>query len=164
MDPYLPTRLIYTLCFLTRNEHVLMLRRRFPPNKDLWNGVGGRIEPGEDPRAACLREVWEETGYQLENVHFAGVLTWEGFEIPEGGLYIYTAPAPQGEPSICDEGTLCWQPRTWAFSAPEVVSNIHYFLPPVLSGALPQGYHFAYRGEEIVRREIRSLPPGIGNG
>ena len=38
---------IYTLCFLTRGDHILMLHRRRPPNQGLWNGVGGRIEVGE---------------------------------------------------------------------------------------------------------------------
>jgi len=33
----------YTLCFLTRNDHVLMLHRAKSPNKGLWNGVGGKI-------------------------------------------------------------------------------------------------------------------------
>ena len=42
-----------------------MLHRRRPPNQGLWNGVGGRIEAGEPPLAACLREVQEETGYRL---------------------------------------------------------------------------------------------------
>jgi len=55
----------YTLCFLTRGDHILMLHRRRPPNQGLWNRVGGRIEAGESPLTACLREVREETGYHF---------------------------------------------------------------------------------------------------
>lgn len=58
---------------------------------------------------------------------FCGLLTWEGFEISPGGLYIFTVQAPDGNPINCDEGILAWKTREWFFSSPEVVSNIHYF-------------------------------------
>jgi 8-oxo-dGTP diphosphatase len=140
-----PDRLHLTLCFLTRGETVLMLKRLKAPNKGLWNGVGGRIENGETPRQCILREVAEETGYTLPDIDFAGILTWEGFETRDGGLYIYTAEAPSGEPLVCDEGELAWKPRSWVVSAPGVVSNIHVFGRAVLAGDAPRWYHFVYQ-------------------
>ena len=135
-------RFDYTLCFLTRADRVLMLHRRRPPNRGLWNGVGGHIEAGEAPLAACLREVREETGYRLASARFAGVLTWRGFEVPDGGLYVFTAAAPPDEPGACAEGVLRWQALPWVLSSPEVVSNIVYFAPQVLAGAPPRRHHF----------------------
>ena len=151
----------YTLCFLTRGDDVLMLHRQKPPNQGLWNGVGGHLEPGESPRACVLREVREETGYQLSTVSFAGLLTWDGYEIPPGGLYIFTAQAPAGEPGPCSEGELAWKPRAWVFSSPRVVSNIHVFGPLVLDGASPQLYHFSYRDGEIQQASVLPLPEGL---
>lgn len=148
----------YTLCFLTRGEQVLMLHRRKPPNQGLWNGVGGKLQPGEAPLAACLREVHEETGYALPTAHFAGVLTWRGFEVPEGGLYLFTAVAPAGEPAPCPEGELRWQPQAWVLSAPTVVSNIHHFGPFVFAGAAPQIYHFEYVAGQIVDYQLYAWP------
>ena len=55
----------HTLCFLTRGDKVLMIKRRKPPHTGLWNGVGGKIESGEGPLAGCIREVDEETGFRL---------------------------------------------------------------------------------------------------
>jgi 8-oxo-dGTP diphosphatase len=147
----------YTLCFLTRGDQILMLHRERPPNQGLWNGVGGRLEPGESPRDCMLREVREETGYQVASLKFAGLLTWEGFEIPPGGLYIYTAEAPLGDPLPCSEGQLAWKPRAWVFSAPEVVSNIHVFGPLIFNGAPPQIYHFQYADGQIAAFETRPL-------
>lgn len=155
-----PAIIRYTLCFLTRGEQVLMLHRRRPPNQNLWNGVGGHIEPGEHPSACMLREIREETGYELARVRFAGLLTWDGFEIPAGGLYLFTAQAPQGEPCANDEGDLAWKHRDWVFHAPEVVSNIHVFAPLVLDGAPVQGYHFSYQAGVIQSFYIYSLPDG----
>jgi 8-oxo-dGTP diphosphatase len=151
-------RLTHVLCFLTRGDRVLMLYRFKSPNRGLWNGVGGRIEAGESPLEACLREVQEETGYGLGTPRFAGLLTWRGFEIADGGLYIFTAPAPGGDPAHCEEGILEWQPRKWVFTSPTVVSNIHFFGPLVLDGAPPQVYHFEYRDGEIARHEVKPLP------
>jgi 8-oxo-dGTP diphosphatase len=144
----------YTLCFLTREDEILMLHRKNRPNQGLWNGVGGRLEPGETPRACILREVREETGYLLEEVNFAGLLTWDGFETPPGGLYLFTAAAPPGEPLESAEGRLAWKPREWVLSSPEVVSNIHIFGPHVLNGSPPQVYHFEYRDGQILRYSI----------
>jgi 8-oxo-dGTP diphosphatase len=147
----------YTLIFLTRGADVLMLQRRKPPNQGLWNGVGGRIEAGESAEECALREVREETGYHLDNLRFGGLVTWEGFEIPAGGLYVFSSEVPAGEPGITSEGTLAWKARDWVFSSPEVVSNIHVFGPHVLAGSHPQRYHFVYRDGKILGYEFLPL-------
>ncbi|WP_018921803.1 RNA deprotection pyrophosphohydrolase [Salsuginibacillus kocurii] len=33
---------------------------------------GGKVEKGELPEAAAIREVWEETGGRIENLHYLG--------------------------------------------------------------------------------------------
>ena len=153
-----PFSIRYTLCFLTRGDQVLMLLRDKAPNRGLWNGVGGRIEPGEHPRACVLREVREETGYSLSDARFAGLLTWEGFEIPAGGLYLFTAQAPNGEPAACSEGQLAWKPRAWVCSSPDVVSNIHIVAPVILRQEPPQVFHFVYRAGQIERHQVGPVP------
>ena len=153
--PHLP----YVLCFLTRADQVLLLHRDNPPNQGLWNGVGGRIEPGETPLAACLREVSEETGFRIETARYAGILTWEGFEIADGGLYLFSTEAPPGEPMLCSEGRLEWKPRQWLFTAQELVENLHYVAPEILNRAAPARYHFVYRRGKIL--EYQRLALGI---
>lgn len=153
----MPPTAIYTLCFLTRPGEVLLLLRNKPPNCGLWNGVGGHIEPGETALDACLREVAEESGYRLSGARYAGQLTWEGFEIPPGGIHLFVAPAPDGDPVASDEGRLQWQPVTWACHAPEVVDNLHVVLPLILTGAPAQWYHFRYRDGRIEDYTIEPL-------
>jgi 8-oxo-dGTP diphosphatase len=149
--------LTYTLCFLTRGDAVLMLHRAKAPNRGLWNGVGGRIEAGESPAACILREIEEETGYRLARTEFRGILTWEGFEVPAGGLYLFTAEAPEGEPVGSSEGLLAWKPRAWVFSSAEVVSNIPLFAPLVLGEAPAQTYHFIYDRGLLVGHRFSPL-------
>jgi 8-oxo-dGTP diphosphatase len=49
------------LAVLLRDDEVLLVRRRNPPNQGAWGYPGGRIEPGEPLATAALRELKEET-------------------------------------------------------------------------------------------------------
>ncbi len=156
--PGMLPKLQFTLCFLTRGDDVLMLHRNRPPNAGLWNGIGGHWEEDESALQGVLREIEEETGYHLEKAFFCGILTWEGFEIPAGGLVLFTAQAPEGEPQGCSEGKLAWKPKEWLFHSPEVVSNIHVFAPYILNGSNPLHFHFIYEAGKILAYKISPVP------
>ncbi|OHV08808.1 NUDIX hydrolase [Kushneria phosphatilytica] len=50
------------LSVVTRDDRVLLVRRRHPPDAGLWGFPGGRIEWGERIEQAAVRELREETG------------------------------------------------------------------------------------------------------
>lgn len=52
-----------------RGGRVLIARRVNPPQ--LWSLPGGKVEPGETPEQAAIREVREETGVDCEIVALA---------------------------------------------------------------------------------------------
>ena len=152
----------YIVCFLTRGDSILMLHRRYPPNAHKWNGVGGKIKDGETALQTCIREVREETGFQLNAVSFGGILTWKGFEIDDGGLYIFHTEAPEGNPIRHNgEGRLKWLSRQRVFSSTRVVSNIHIFGPKVLDGSPPREYFFRYENGRIAAHEVHPLPDWV---
>ena len=151
----------HTLCFLTRGNDVLMLKRVKQPHCGLWNGVGGKIETGESPLASCLREVSEETGFCLTTARFGGLLSWQQEDRTCGSIYLYTAPAPTDQPSASSEGILKWHPKEWVFSSSEVVQNIHIFGPPVLSHTHPKEYYFEYRHQTLTNFKVRPLPQWV---
>ena len=97
------------LCFLERDGKLLLLHRRRPPNAGLWNAIGGKIEPGEDPYTACTREVREETGLEIGGpslcvLLIATVRTTGDVWV----IYVFYASAPAGETIASDEGDLRW--------------------------------------------------------
>jgi 8-oxo-dGTP diphosphatase len=115
MPAALPAYRIYlrTLCFIRRQDHVLLLRRRHPPNQGLYNAPGGKIEPHEDPYTSCLREVYEETGLRLREARLRALLPM--ITEPAGSqwlLFVFTADCPEGgaDPITSDEGDLRWVP------------------------------------------------------
>jgi GNAT superfamily N-acetyltransferase len=55
------------------------------------------------------------------------------------------------------EGELAWKSREWACSAPEVVDNIHVFLPRILADEPPQHYHFSYKEGIRIKDTISEI-------
>ncbi|MEV4754841.1 NUDIX hydrolase [Micromonospora sp. NPDC049559] len=49
--------------FFDDEGHVLLVRPTYKPH---WDIPGGYVEPGESPRAACIREVEEELGLTVD--------------------------------------------------------------------------------------------------
>jgi len=97
------------LCFLDRDRRFLLLHRRRAPNAGLWNAIGGKIEPGEDPFGACIREVREETGLGISDPTLRALLVATVREPDElWVIYVFRAAAPPGEVTPSEEGDLRW--------------------------------------------------------
>ncbi|MEV0246391.1 NUDIX domain-containing protein [Nocardia sp. NPDC050712] len=59
---------------LDENDRVLLMRGNDPvtPEQSFWFTIGGGVEPGESLRAAAVRELWEETGYEANPATLRG--------------------------------------------------------------------------------------------
>jgi 8-oxo-dGTP diphosphatase len=64
----LPGRIVVGVGAVIWNDEgeVLLIRRANPPRQHEWSLPGGKVEFGETLRAALMREVWEETGIEVE--------------------------------------------------------------------------------------------------
>ena len=79
---------------LEREGEILLVQR--PRYKD-WSLPKGKLDRGETPLQAALREVREETGYRAKALHFAGAFGYEVKGAPKVVLYWMMKPLKQGE-------------------------------------------------------------------
>lgn len=54
------------IAIVENQGHVLLVRRRNPPDAGMWGFPGGKIKFGESIHAAAVRELYEETGVRAE--------------------------------------------------------------------------------------------------
>lgn len=61
-----------TLVHIYNASEVLLGLKKRGFGAGLWNGFGGKVQPGEDIHQAALRELHEEAGIKLEALEPAG--------------------------------------------------------------------------------------------
>jgi len=96
---------IATVCFLLREEEVLLARKKRKDGAGWWNGYGGDVERGETAVAAAAREVREECGVFVAESDLeqrAHVRTYQA-GVPHFELLIFLARSWSGRPSETEE-------------------------------------------------------------
>ena len=97
------------LIFVRRASDYLLMKGA--PDKRLWanmyNGIGGHVESGEDILSAASRELMEETGITAD-LWLCGTVVVDTGENPGVGIYVFTGECPHGEPVSSPEGKAEW--------------------------------------------------------
>lgn len=152
----------YTICFIKQGNKILLLNREKPDWMGMWNGVGGKIEAGETPKENIKREIYEETGIEIEKVEDKGIVTWTVDGVKTGGMHLYLAELPMTvlyeTPRKTDEGILDWKEIDWILHPDNigVAHNIPYFLPIMLREDSCYEYHCVFENGRLV--EVSSNP------
>ena len=101
-----------TLCYVRRPGQTLMIHRVKKPNdmhQGKWNGLGGKLESGETPEECARREIFEESGLQVQRLILKGFLTFPGFANEEDWYaFVFLADQIEGELIESPEGYLAW--------------------------------------------------------
>ena len=105
-----PTMTVVAVALVDGEKRVL-LQQRAPDRAmaGLWEFPGGKVEEGETPEAALLREIDEELGIMLDSeaivpACFASAPLGDRHMI----LLLYLCRAWHGEPAPLDAAALCW--------------------------------------------------------
>jgi 8-oxo-dGTP diphosphatase len=100
--------------FSPDGRQVLMIRRDTRPDDihyGYYNGLGGKLEPGEDVASGMRREIREEAGLECTGLDFAGTISWPGFGRDGANWFgfLFRIHTWTGEPSTGNhEGSLHW--------------------------------------------------------
>lgn len=154
--PYTP--IVATLGYVLSPDHtqVLMIHRNARADDQhlgKYNGLGGKLDAGEDVQAGMIREIREEAGIEATALTLRGTLNWPGFgRNGEDWLgFIFLITAFEGTPHAGNhEGTLEWVPRDRLMSLPMWEGDRH-FLPLVFDDD-PRPFHgvMPYRNGRMV--------------
>jgi 8-oxo-dGTP diphosphatase len=101
-----------TLCYVRWDAKTLMIHR-VKKAKDMhegkWNGLGGKLDPGESPEECAVREIFEEAGLRVRNLQLKGFLTFPLFANDEDWyVFVYVVKDFEGELIDSPEGDLRW--------------------------------------------------------
>lgn len=101
-----------SLGYIRKDGDILMLLRNIKENDNShgkWVGIGGKVEHGESPDDALIREVKEETGLDVKSYKLKGIVTYPDFYPGiDSHMNIYEVNDFDGDLSECDEGELKW--------------------------------------------------------
>jgi 8-oxo-dGTP diphosphatase len=158
--------IIYNICFITRGDEVLLLNRERSSWMGCWNGIGGKLEPGESPRDSMIREIAEETGITGYDLDFRGLITWNSGAGSYGGMYTYVAKVPADYefqvPLRTEEGILDWKKTGWILHPDNlgIASNVTRTLEMLLNAPIIYDHHCTYRDHVLLLSWKRMMPFG----
>ncbi len=128
----IPTVLVYA----RQGDEVLVMRRNKEPNLGLWVAPGGKIELDEAPQDTARREMREETGLIVEDLHLRAFCTevspldeWQWW------MFIFVTADFHGElRADRREGDLAWLPIDTYLHECSIPQADAIFAPRVLRG------------------------------
>lgn len=134
------------LCFLLRGDSVLLIRKKKGFGAGKLAGVGGRLEPGEAPEDAAVREVYEEVGVRVRSLVKVGVLTFYSLSVePDWVVHVYLSWEFDDEPKPSEEADPRWY-KVDQLPLEEMWEDDSVWLHHALSGSFVVG-RFWFDGE-----------------
>ena len=141
-----------TLMFILRDGKILLIHKKRGLGAGKINGPGGRLEPGETPLAAAIRETQEEICVTPTGIQAAGELLFQfvdGFSIHG---YVFTATGFTGEPQETDEAIPVWLP-TAALPYHQMWADDRVWMPLLLQGKMFTA-RFLFEGDLMLGCEV----------
>jgi len=151
-DAWTPTEKA-TLLFVVKDGQVLLIHKKRGLGAGKINGPGGRLEPGETPEEAAIREVQEELLVTPLNARRCGELKFQFVDGYSIHGYVFRADDCEGRPTETDEADPIWisldqipYDRMWA--------DDRIWMPLMLEETPFEG-HFIFDGDHMLDYELR---------
>ena len=152
--------IIGTLGYVRRDDEVLLVHRQRvgDDHRGKYNGLGGKLEPGEDAVGCLRRELREEAGIEVTSMQLRGTIAWPGFGSDGSDWFglVFVIDDFTGEPpSRNEDGPLSWVPVSDLEKLP-MWEGDRIFLPLVLDED-PRQFHavIPYRDGVLQRDAVQ---------
>lgn len=127
-----PILMVGAAVLVMDDENRLLLMKR--SDSGCWGPPGGAVEPGEIVDTAARREVWEETGLDIQEMEMFGVFSGPElyYKYPNGDE-VYNVTIVYLSRDVCGEVCLNEEHVAWNwFTTVEIPENISPPIKPVI--------------------------------
>lgn len=144
------------LCFIFRERELLLIHKKRGLGAGKINAPGGKIEPGESPRQAAIRETQEEVGLTPFDPQPLGELFFQFTDGYSLHCVAFRAEGCEGTPIETDEAIPLWTPLD-AVPYDAMWADDIDWLPLLIAGRAFRGY-FIFEGDTMLEHRIEVLP------
>ncbi len=144
--------MLATLMFVIKDGKILLIEKKRGLGAGKINGPGGKIEPGETPLQAIIRETQEELLVTPHAPVKLGELRFSMSVCPDILCHVYRSEDISGTPTETDEAVPVWTAldeipyqRMW--------EDDRHWLPLVLQRTTFRG-SFVFEGEQMKWKEV----------
>ncbi len=141
-----------TLLFVIREGEILLIRKKRGLGAGKINGPGGRLEPGETPAQAAVRETREELCIAAAAPSLRGELHFQFVDGYSLLCSVFTSGEFTGTPTETDEATPLWTPLD-AIPYHDMWEDDARWLPGMIEGRTFRGY-FVFDGDKMLSHTI----------
>lgn len=158
--PYSPELTVLGYVTSPQRSRVLLVHRVARDDDEQlgkYNGLGGKVERGEDVAAAMRRELLEEAGIAPVDLELRGTLSWLNFNGRDVFGFVFLAVWDGPVPENNEEGTLAWHEVESMLELPMWEGDKH-FLPLVFDHNVAQ-FHgvMTYEGDHSTGWQVTTV-------
>ena len=129
-------------CYLIKDNEVVVTKYKKGNKKEGYYDIpGGKIEEGETPKQTAIREMKEETGIEIQNLKYKGIMT---IEYPDRMFIFDTfiSKEYEGEPQEFEENTSEWIDIDELLKKEKILSNIILLDKFLIKGLIDDNRNF----------------------
>ena len=145
--------ILATLMFIERDGEVLLIEKLTGIGQGKVNGPGGKIDPGETPAQAVIRECQEELHITPIQPMKMGELHFAMSDIPDIHCHVFIAHDFEGEPTPTREANPLWT-KVEDIPFEKRWEDDRHWLPEMLAGQKFNG-RFEFEGEVIQWMDVQ---------
>jgi 8-oxo-dGTP diphosphatase len=146
-----------TLVFVFRGAEVLLINKKTGLGKGKVNAPGGKVDPGETPVIAAVRECREELHIEVSNLEYCGEHRFQFVDGYSIHVHVFRAEDCDREPQETAEAVPIWAPVD-AIPFDEMWEDDRIWLPRLLADEPFHG-RFLFDGDAMVDYEMLPYDP-----
>ena len=144
---------IVTLCFVKKDNQILLINRNKSPFMGMWNALGGHKEDNESAYECAIREIYEESNIKVNDAKLISISTWN---YDDDEIYVYVSELDDSfdtsiYPLKINEGIIDFKDIDWILNTKNygVIEDLRVFLKDIKNGST-NNYHLVYDNSKLL--------------